>query len=151
MFLNLCKVFLYRLLVTEKSGEERELFFDSENSGGHSLAKEWTKNPIKSITIQTISLEDLLNKVGFQSVDLLKCDIEGAEYEVFLSTSPDVLKRIHAVIMEVHLSLQYPPDILKKLISYFQENGFSCSLNHEIPETLNEKRAFILKAEQKTS
>jgi hypothetical protein len=38
---------------------------------------------------------------GVGCIDLLKCDIEGAE-QLFLETYPDLLQKTHAVVVELH-------------------------------------------------
>src|SRR5215831_18411504 len=43
------------------------------------------------------TLEQLMDEGSLPTVDLLKMDIEGSEYEVILSTSPLVLSRIHRI------------------------------------------------------
>lgn len=48
------------------------------------------------------TLEALFDENHLQHVNLLKVDIEGSEYEVFLSTSPNVLKRIDRIALEYH-------------------------------------------------
>jgi FkbM family methyltransferase len=48
------------------------------------------------------TLETILNENRLERVDLLKIDIEGSEYEVFLSSSNNVLARVHRIAMEYH-------------------------------------------------
>ncbi|MGA7402970.1 MAG: FkbM family methyltransferase [Candidatus Sulfotelmatobacter sp.] len=53
--------------------------------------------PIQAKTLAELFLERDLNRV-----DLLKMDIEGGEYEVLLSTSPEVLRTIGRIALEYH-------------------------------------------------
>ncbi len=48
----------------------------------------------------TISMGELMNKYGLETVDLVKMDIEGSEYSVF--RDEDWLDRVSAISMEVH-------------------------------------------------
>jgi hypothetical protein len=48
----------------------------------------------------TISMGELMDKYGLESVDLVKMDIEGSEYSVFRDA--DWLDRVSAICMEVH-------------------------------------------------
>lgn len=52
--------------------------------------------------IQTVTLRALLDATACGTVDLLKMDIEGSEYDVLLSTPPDVLRRIRRIDVEYH-------------------------------------------------
>ena len=54
---------------------------------------------------------------GLDDLDLLKMDIEGSEWEVLLSTPPDVLARIRHIQLEYHevnARFGYTPDMLFK-------------------------------------
>lgn len=70
--------------------------------------------------VETISLEDILDKYGIGELDLLKLDCEGCEYRVLERTSPDTLRRIRRIIMEYHNGPQ-------KLASILTINGFQVS------------------------
>ncbi|MCB1558090.1 MAG: FkbM family methyltransferase [Alphaproteobacteria bacterium] len=61
---------------------------------GHKVLKDGT------MTIDGMSLESLLDQVG-EPVTLMKVDIEGAE-EAFLSGKDDLLKKIKALVIEIH-------------------------------------------------
>lgn len=54
--------------------------------------------------VETITLEQILDTVeaetGNRGVDVLKCDIEGAEYELFLNTPDEVLQSFHYIVLE---------------------------------------------------
>jgi len=55
-----------------------------------------------AIEVPCISLADFLKSEQFETVDLLKMDIEGSEWEVILSTAAAVLHRIRHIIVEYH-------------------------------------------------
>ncbi|MFN3216144.1 MAG: FkbM family methyltransferase [Acidimicrobiales bacterium] len=52
------------------------------------------------VDVATTTLTDLLNEIG--QVDLLKIDIEGAEFAVFEHTSDEMLRRIRRIAGEIH-------------------------------------------------
>jgi FkbM family methyltransferase len=54
------------------------------------------------LQVQAKTLSELLRELDLNRVDLLKMDIEGGEYEVLLSTSPDVLQNIQRIALEYH-------------------------------------------------
>jgi hypothetical protein len=62
-----------------------------------------TKYVLPKQEIETISLTDLLAREGIDRVDLMKIDIEGAEYEAILA-SPSLFEtyRIKALALELH-------------------------------------------------
>jgi len=65
--------------------------------------------------VESISLESLLAKCNWDSVDLLKLDIEGSEFEVLLNAPAEALRRIRRISMEFHPrpdENRYVPELL---------------------------------------
>jgi FkbM family methyltransferase len=56
----------------------------------------------KTIAVRCVSLAELLAQHELDSVDLLKMDIEGAEWEVLLSSTRSVLSRVRHLELEYH-------------------------------------------------
>lgn len=82
--------------VSDSTGER--VFYRSDmNSWGNSL--EMTGPDKTEVMVPTLSLNDLLDDVGIDRVQLLKLDVEGAEWEIFQN---DVSARVDAIIGEVH-------------------------------------------------
>ncbi len=52
------------------------------------------------IEVKAISLREALRQ--FSEIDLLKVDIEGAEYDVFAHATPEILTKVKNILMEVH-------------------------------------------------
>jgi len=52
-------------------------------------------------TVDVVTMEDVLDQAGIGEVDLLKCDIEGAERELFAS-SQSWIGRIDTIVVECH-------------------------------------------------
>jgi FkbM family methyltransferase len=52
--------------------------------------------------VLTVTLDDLVQNAGLERIDLLKMDIEGAEYPVLLSTAPETLARVRCLVLEYH-------------------------------------------------
>ena len=80
-------------------------------------------------TVPTISLEDLLDKAACTEVDFLKCDVEGAEFEIFLSTPVPIIRRIRRLVMEVHLTIDQAESKEKALIERLREAGLAVRLH----------------------
>lgn len=79
------------------------------------------------VTVEGITLESFLKKNNIEMVDLLKLDIEGAEVEVFKSTSDDTLRQIKQITIEFHdfldgMSLEEVRAIENRLVNL----GFFC-------------------------
>jgi FkbM family methyltransferase len=56
----------------------------------------------RMISVQAVTLEDILGGQGIERIDLLKLDCEGAEYAILMDVSKKVLDRIERIVMEVH-------------------------------------------------
>jgi FkbM family methyltransferase len=52
--------------------------------------------------VRCFTLEDLMGDIGLSQVDLLKLDIEGAEYEVLASIGDEKLAGIGQIVVEFH-------------------------------------------------
>jgi FkbM family methyltransferase len=85
-------------------------------SGKHSLYEERSAERAKaaavstgrSIPVQTYSLEEAL--AGCTSVDLLKLDVEGSEYELLLESPDPVFRKVHRIVLEYDPSHPLDPD-----------------------------------------
>lgn len=55
-----------------------------------------------SETVKTITLGDLIAQAGGGHIDFLKMDCEGAEYQIFDTTSDECLSNINVISMEFH-------------------------------------------------
>ena len=55
-----------------------------------------------STMVQTTTLDDLAADAGFDRVDFLKMDCEGAEFEVFFSTESSTLSKVGRICVEFH-------------------------------------------------
>jgi FkbM family methyltransferase len=80
------------------------------------------------ITVKAWSLERVLRTVG-SSVDLLKMDIEGLEYEVLLSCSPQALGVVERIALEYHDKAVSGTHDVSQLSAFLNRNGFSTQLN----------------------
>lgn len=92
------KVSLRRIAVTDRTGSMP--FRVSDESLMSSLD---SSVPGRVVTVETRTLDDLMADLSLDELDLLKIDIEGAEFEVLRSFAG--LDRTHAVVGEVHLDL----------------------------------------------
>jgi len=85
------------------TGDRR--FFLSSDSHNHSLLGNG-----ESVKVFVRSIDDVLNK--FDHVDLVKMDIEGAEFEIFNKISGNSLKKIGSFYIEYHESEGRSADVI---------------------------------------
>ena len=76
---------------------ERQFYRSDMDSWGNSL--ENTSSRQTPVTVPAVSLTELLDAHGIDDVDLLKLDVEGAEWEIF---DGPVDPRVAAIVGEVH-------------------------------------------------
>lgn len=73
-------------------------------------------------TVQAFSLEDLVEQQNFDSVDLMKMDCEGADYEILLNAPSQTLALVDRIIMEYHdLGENWNPQVLS---TFLEKEGF---------------------------
>jgi FkbM family methyltransferase len=54
------------------------------------------------VEVETISLATLMQRLGIAMIDILKLDIEGAEFDLIASTPDQILQRINQITVEFH-------------------------------------------------
>jgi len=110
--------------VTSKSGEVVAI------PKGASPQNRITYGPASSDgyeSVQTISLDDIVEREGISCVHLLKMDCEGSEYDIIAGTSDATFSKIRRIIVEYHdgKAGQICEDLL--------QHGFT--LEQHVPET----------------
>lgn len=122
---NQTRIHAYNLAVWNKNGSI-ELRHSEKKTGGSSIIHKtnWIpNNELKySINVEVTSINDVLKKME-DSVDILKMDCEGSEYDIINSIDIGKLKSIKHIVMEYH-----NPDLgsskITDLIKYLRNNGF---------------------------
>jgi FkbM family methyltransferase len=71
-------------------------------SGGESWSHAMSESPAPGPTIRGVTVPDLLRLTGWDRIDLLKVDVEGAEREVFCDEAQAWLPRVDAIAIELH-------------------------------------------------
>jgi len=91
---------------------------------------EWigVKEKVQTITMHEIV--DLIKKLGYDSIDLLKMDIEGAELDVILNNS-SWLDRVKRIVMELHPQI-YGYSGVSKIVQKLKERGFEVRIVHRL-------------------
>lgn len=84
--------------------------------------------------IRAYSMQEIIQQYGVSKIDVLKMDIEGAEYEVFMEKPEEWLDIVECIIIEIHDWLK--PHAYELINSKLAENGFSAAakrVNKEEP------------------
>jgi len=74
------------------------------------------------VIVDTVTIKDLVDKLG--TIDLLKIDIEGAEYEIIKNVDPSLFESINNLIVECHF---FEEDYLEKynnLVKKLSDSGY---------------------------
>lgn len=121
------KVTFVQRAVAGESGNPVRIFLAAGNSGGHSVRREhaerWGNGGHEDTS--SISLDDLFQLEKIEHCSLLKCDVEGAEFEIFRTVSPQLLARIDRIILEVHLTVpEWSETQFETLVAKFRLAGF---------------------------
>jgi FkbM family methyltransferase len=104
---------------------------DSENFGGASLYSNGEGNDSKSFSeCEVKNISDTLDELKIDSVDLIKIDTEGAEFEILSSLKGHFLQNISWITGELHGKNDF------KLLDYLVNFKFSISLTKQIDNRL---------------
>ena len=109
------------------------LHVNSKETGSHSVIQGHTKDT-EAQEITTTTLENVVRDHDIERIDLLKMDIEGAEYEIFFQMPKEILLKIQRITLEIH---QHPKYSVSDLTSFFKGHGFT------IRPSATSKRVFI--------
>jgi FkbM family methyltransferase len=85
----------------------------ASDSAASALASEETGG---DLPVETVGLADAIAGSGFPRVDLLKIDVEGAEYEVFAHLEPGTLDAVTYCVVECHPAAGVDQDAIQQLL-----------------------------------
>ena len=109
-------VVLEKLAVTSTDNDIIKLLVNPENTLISSI--EGTGDGYSEFEeIGTISLMGLLQKHNLSEVDLLKVDVEGAEYDIFSAVNENDLRRFKHLLIEFHNNRGRASELISKIIS----------------------------------
>lgn len=99
---NCYNVRLIRCAIANQTGVTRLMIAPETNTGSSGLFRS-TRYRLPSEAVQAFTLEEFFEKVGLDRCDLIKIDVEGAEYDI-VTSSTAFLKRgiIRNVAIEFH-------------------------------------------------
>lgn len=75
-----------------------------------------------STTVKAITMQTLMDEYSLTCIDFLKMDCEGSEFDVFLNSPPEILRRIKSLNLEFHNISDSKND--RVLVEFFKQNKF---------------------------
>lgn len=117
---------IIKAAIAKDKGER--IFFVHPNKGQSGFNK--LSNNVLQIKVPTTTLSEILKLVKTPHI-ILKSDIEGAEYEIFMNASAETFKKIDRIIFEYHM----PQDKLNKLLNRLNKFGFNVSFKKQAVES----------------
>ena len=94
-----------------------------------------------SENIEVFPLSLILQKNNLDSIDLIKIDTEGHEYEVLYGMG-DYIKKINYILVEFHIDKIYENYNPGKIHNFLLENGFTLQKKFSFPFTTWEDRLY---------
>lgn len=134
------RITVSRTALSDRSGVIK-LVHSASGNWGHSLFERIEDAGYGSEIVPTTTIEDYFAGHGIESVDLLKMNVEGAEYPIITSAPRDLLANVGCAVIYYH------NDIMEghsqhELTASLQEAGLRC---RDIPDRwLPDKRGTIV-------
>jgi len=75
---------------------------DEEESSASFEVKEHTSHNEADLSLQSVTIKELMDKYNMPTIDILKIDIEGAEYNIFANDPHIWLDKTKCLIIELH-------------------------------------------------
>ena len=77
----------------------------------------------QSITVNSISLQQIFDDNKIKNCNFLKLDCEGSEYEIIKNLPSNYFKKIDKLIVEYHMADTHP-ELLDELISTLKKQNY---------------------------
>lgn len=98
-----------------------EVYYHNVNNGMSSAYNKGRSNLHE--TVKKITFENIFNKFNLDRVSMLKCDVEGGEFDIFKGDNLAYLKYIDFITMEIHCNYASQKEFLD-LLKNLSEAGF---------------------------
>lgn len=111
--------------ISDKDGVET-LYLTPDVNTGSSGFHQTQKYLVQTQFVPTLTLEQLLDQNNVESVDLMKMDIEGYEYEAILGSQVFASGRVRALALELHETiLKQRGRSENEIIAFLERCGYS--------------------------
>ncbi len=112
------RITLLSVAVAASEGE-MPFYLDTDNPQMHALLPTADNQAYftagKALMVPVWSFERLINYTGWEEVDLVKLDCEGAEFPILLETPDEILKRVKRWVIEYHAAPEPLEERLRSL------------------------------------
>ena len=101
-----------------------ELFTTSTDDFTATSGVMQVSNADKKLNVQVSTIQNFIEENKIETIDLLKLDCEGAEYEILFSLSDADYKKVKRIAMETHVTEHHKTE---DLVEFLQTKGFQLS------------------------
>jgi len=104
---------------------------DSENYGGVSFFPHPIGNKSDAyVSCEVKNINEMMEKINIESIDLIKIDTEGAEYDILTALHEKILRNVSWITGELHGNQDF------ELLNYLNSLDFSVSMKKQIDSRL---------------
>jgi FkbM family methyltransferase len=114
--------------------DNKVLQFASEGGLGSAIASVQTRSTGPLVEVNALTLMDLVHQFDLSKVDVVKADIEGAEYAAF--SNREFFNNFHPRIIFEPAMNHMPETSLESLILLLESYGYKCSIFKQIGSRL---------------
>lgn len=113
-------------------GHDDIIYLDLLSEGGvdlgHWAHRTTTAPAAGGEKVEALSMDTIMQRYGIHEIDLLKIDVEGAEFEIFSSKNLDWINRVKTIVVETHERFRPGVDaiianVMKEKFIEHQPNG----------------------------
>jgi FkbM family methyltransferase len=101
-------------------------FYVAAAAGKSSVLQSHVPQPIQTLTVDTITVDEFIESRGWPRLDVIKMDIEGNDCRALLSARQSITKYRPFVVFEYWYST--PADITEAVVRMFEDAGYTLCL-----------------------
>lgn len=105
----------------------------------HHLTPHLPPNELLEIQVNTIRLDDYCNLNSINDIDLLKIDVEGAEYDILENLDDAFYKKVENILIEYH---DNHSGQLRNLIKFMRDRGYIINDFCDVHKRISEEESY---------
>ena len=117
---NANNITTYHKAVSDARGELK--FYQPGHNGALGSLMQDEDSPME--IVESVTLVDIINDNKLEHIDLLKIDVEGAEYNILLNCPADALAKVRRVVLEYHEFVDDPRNY-QVLVDVLKSHNFN--------------------------